>query len=696
MERELERRFNALALLVVFVFVTLFGRVGYLQIIQRERYEKLAEGNRIRLIPTAAPRGVIYDRNGVPIVDSRPAYTVSLIPLGQEIDPAVLDRLASILGMTRADLDQLIKERQGRPYDPIRIASDISPDIYTKIEEDKYELPGVVVDVQPVRNYVYGAFASQILGYVREISDTQLTSLQAKGLADYKMGDLYGQMGIENKLDQYLRGVAGGRQVEVDSMGRPVRILGEENPVPGDDVTLTLDQQLQQVAEQAMLASFKNLQSQGRDTSSGAVVVEDVRTGQILAAASFPTFDPNVFTGILTSEMSNSMFQNPLNPFTNRIITGTYSPGSVFKMAVGAAALQEAKVTPTETIFDPGYYMIGPTRKNCWVPSGHGTQNIVQALQNSCNVFFYQMGLRLGPDLMNKYASEFGLGQLTGIDLPGERAGILPSTAWKLQAAKSGLISGNGQWWPAETADMAIGQGFDSFTLMQIVNYISTIANGGTRYQPYLISQVRDPNGNVVQQTQPKVLNTVDVSSANMDVIRQGMLAVASAGTAAWVFQNYPITVAGKTGTAETGRGNQNNGLFVAYAPYENPQIAVAVIVENGGHGSTSGAPVAKAIFDQYFGLNKDNTSANGTGTSQTQTKPTVSTTPSTPTGTVTAPSDNGSPSTTPTTPADPSAPPADGAGTQTGDDSGAQPPADGGTDSGAGGTPPAGPGYSP
>ncbi|MGE5560639.1 MAG: penicillin-binding protein 2 [Chloroflexota bacterium] len=673
MERELERRFNALALLVVFVFATLFGRVGYLQIIRRERYEKLAEGNRIRLIPTVAPRGVIYDRNGVPIVNSRPAYTVSLIPLGDGIDPAVLDRLAEILGMSRADLDQLIAERQGRAFEPIRIASDITPEMHTRIEEARYELPGVVVDVQPVRNYIYGEAAAQILGYVRQISDSQLKSLEAKGITDYKMGDLYGQMGIENKLDAYLRGIDGGRQVEVDSMGRPIRIVGEQIPVAGNDVTLTLDMDLQKVAEQSLRDSLANLQRQGYKAYAGAVVVEDVRTGEILAITSLPSFDPNIFNGILTTDMYNQLFKNPLNPFNNRILTGTFAPGSTFKMAVAAAALEEGVVTPTETLFCSGSYK----GKGCWVRSGHGRQNIVQALQNSCNVFFYQMGERLGPDRMAKYAKEFGFGQLSGIDVPGERAGVLPSTAWKLQAKQSGLLS-EGQWWPGETLDMAIGQGYDAFTPLQLVNYVATLANGGTRRQPYLISQIRDPDGKVIQQTMPKVLNQVSVSQETLNIVRQGMAAVASEGTAAWVFKNYPIKVAGKTGTAETGRADKNNGWFVAYAPYDNPEIAVTVVVEGGGHGSTSGAPVTKAIFDQYFHL---------------------PTTPKAPASTVTTPSTGGQTNSgTPAnsgTPTDPGTPTDSGAPT-TGD-SGSPPDqgtsgSEGSTDSGE---PPAGPGFS-
>jgi len=707
MERELERRFNALALLVVFVFTVLFGRLGYLQIIRREEYQRLADGNRIRLIPIPASRGVIYDRNGVPIVNSRPAYTVSLIPLGQGIDPQVLDRLASILGMSRADLDQLIKERQGRPFEPIRIASDITPEVYTKIEEDRYELPGVVVDVQPVRNYVYGDFASQVLGYVREISAEQLKTLEAKGITDYKMGDLYGQMGIENKLDQYLRGQAGGRQVEVDSLGRPIRIVGEQKPVPGDDVTLTLDAQLQLVAEQALTESFKKLQAQGSDANAGAVVVEDVRTGQILAIASKPSFDPNIFNGIITTDLYNQLFNNPLNPFNNRVLTGTFAPGSTFKMAVAAAALQEGVVTPSEIITCTGqYWTIAP--KKCWVPTGHGPENIVQALQNSCNVFFYEMGRRLGPDRIASYASQFGFGQPTGIDLPGERAGTLPSTAWKEQAAKAGIVS-DGRWWPAETLDMAIGQGFDAFTPLQLVNYVATLANGGTRYQPYLIQQIRDASGKVVMENQPKVLNTVSVSQQNLDVVRQGMLAVAEQGTAAWVFKNYPIKVAGKTGTAETGRGNKNNGWFVAYAPFDKPEIAVAVLVEGGGHGSTSGAPVAKAIFDQYFHLapapQASTTGAAAAATAltppdgtalraQTAVTPAQPTQPAQPV----QPIQPAQPTQTPTDGNEPASPPVAPAGagasapaeSSSGGGNGAAAPAEGG------GLPPPGPGFSP
>jgi penicillin-binding protein 2 len=279
MERELEKRFNTFVLLVVFIFVTLAGRAAYLQVVRGTAYEKLAESNRIRVIPTHAPRGTIRDRNGTPIVDSRPAYTVSLIPSDSGFDPAVLDRLSQIIGMPRADLDKLIEERRGLPYEPVRVMTDVTPEIHTKIEEASYELPGVVVDVQPVRNYIYGDLASQALGYVREINDSQLKALQAKGVTDYQMGDIYGQMGIENRLDKYLRGVDGGRQVEVDSYGRPRRTIGEQAPLAGCDVYLTIDLNVQRAAETALDASLKRLQGQGRKARSGGprgIVAETV------------------------------------------------------------------------------------------------------------------------------------------------------------------------------------------------------------------------------------------------------------------------------------------------------------------------------------------------------------------------------------------------------------------------------------
>ncbi|HEY3314393.1 MAG TPA: penicillin-binding protein 2 [Bacillota bacterium] len=619
--RELERRVNLFTLVVLIVFVVLGSRLAYMQLVQGRQYERLAEGNRIRRLPIAAPRGLFYDRYGTVMVTSRPAFTVSITPSPAATSDEVLSRLSGIIGMSVADIRKEMAAQAGRPFEPVRLKTNLSPEEHTRLEELKSELPGVIVDVQPIRDYLEGTSAAHILGYVGEINAEQLAADKDKF---YQPGDIVGQSGLEKTLDRYLRGVDGGRLVEVDVRGRPVATLGQIDPAPGDNVILTIDSELQKVTEKALDASIDNLQKQGKtQTGVGAAVVLNVKTGEVLALASRPAFDPNLFaSGISTQQYADILKKRALNDFA---ISGLYPPGSTFKMVTAVAALEEKVVTPQDTVFDPGVYSL--TRQKCWVPQGHGLVNMYRAFEVSCNIFFYEMGTRLyqkGQYLLHDWAVKFGLGQKTGIDLPGEAAGSVagPDSVKDLTDKR---------WYLADQDSSAIGQGFHAFTPIQMASYVAIVANGGIRYQPYIVKQVIQQDGKIVVDNKPQEVGRVEASPETWATVRQGMLGanMGPEGTAAWLFANYPIKTGGKTGSAEN-RGVETHGWYVAFAPYDDPEIAVAVVVENAGHGSSSAGPVVKAVFDQYFHLAKPevDTSVNPTAPAADQAPNPVTTPP--------------------------------------------------------------------
>jgi penicillin-binding protein 2 len=479
------------------------------------------------------------------------------------------------------------------------------------------------------------------MGYVRQINEQQLAENKNNG---YKPGDPYGQSGLENTCEQYLRGQDGGRQVEVDSMGRAVRDLGIKQPVPGNNLVLTIDQKVQKAAEDGLARALQVKQGNTATTGAAAVAL-DVRTGGVLAMASYPTFDPVKLSGLLTQKDYNDIFNNPSKPMVNRALL-PYAPGSTFKMIVAMAGLESGKTTPQDTIYDTGTFFLGRTF-NDWTPSGHGIVNMVKAIKVSCDIYFYQLGYKVGIDEIAKVAREFGLGEKSGIELPGEDNGVVPGRDSKVEQRlyylnadsrkkakeivqryddllskttdenqRKALLSKRSDelqaidweldWHDYDTIISSIGQGDNRYTPLELANYVATLANGGTRYKPYLVQKVMDPNGKIIKENDPVVLGHVDVSPTNMAVVRQGMYEVTQPpdGTAYPLFTGpgFP-KVAAKTGSAEVqGRGT-TNAIFVGFAPYDNPEIAVAVVVEQGGHGGSAAGPVAEDMMAAYFGL---------------------------------------------------------------------------------------------
>ena len=579
-------RLQFLSALIVLIIAVLIGRAGYLQVYDGEFYARLAEGNRIRIIPAEAARGTFYDRNGELLVTNRPGFAVSLLPLTEPISPEVIARVSKLINVPVDEIQRKIDAHVG--FDPIRIKTDVLPDIVTIIEEQKDNYPGVVIEVLPIRDYIYGEYAAHVFGYVSEINEEELERRKDEG---YKTGYIIGKFGLERIYDKEVRGINGGDQVEVDVSGRPVQLLGRQSPVPGHDLVLTIDKHLQEVAEQAVDTQLSIVHA-----NAAAAVVMNPQTGEVLAMVSRPAFNPNLFAGGISTQNWNVLNNNPYHPMDNKAITGEYPPGSTFKIVTGTAALAEHKVTPQEKIFDSGHHWIIP--KTNAAGEALGWINFQEAMAHSDNVYFYEMGNRLGVDALERYARMFGLGARTGIDLPYEAEGLVPNRKYKEDNYEDGA------WYLSETFDAAIGQGFNLVTPLQAAMVMGEIAANGKRYQPHLVQRVVDVNGNTVREFQPKLLSELDVSPSVIRNIQEGLHSVTKIGTAAGVFAGFPIDIAGKTGTAENSQG-RDHGWFVAYGPYANPNIVVAVIVEQGGFGSMSAVPIGRKIMEAAFRLDR-------------------------------------------------------------------------------------------
>ena len=568
------------------VIAVLMGRAGYLQIYEGDTYARLADGNRIRIIPSMAPRGTFFDRNGELLVTNRPGFAVSLLPLTEPISDAVIYRVSDLVKVPVEDIKAKIAAHVG--FNPIRIKSDVTQDIVSVIEEQKSLYPGVVIEVQPIRNYIYHEKAAHTFGYVSEINDTELEKMKADG---YKTGDIIGKFGLEKIYDKELRGKNGGEQVEVDVAGRPVQILGKKEPIPGDNLVLTIDKNLQLAAEKAVDEQLALIHA-----NAAAAVALDPQTGEVLALVSRPAFDPNLFAHGISTKDWNVLNNNPFHPMDNKAITGEYPPGSTFKIVTGTAALTEGVVSPTEKILDTGRHWIIP--KGNAEGEALGWIDFTQALAHSDNVYFYEMGNRLGIDRLEKYARMFGLGAATGIDLPYEADGLVANRRYKEKNFE------DGEWYLSETFDAAIGQGFNLVTPLQAAMVMGEIAADGKRYKPHLVKRIVGPDGKTVKDVEPELLSRLEVPENVIQLVQNGLHDVTKYGTAASSFRGFTIDIAGKTGTAENPHG-RDHGWFVAYGPYSSPNIVVAVIVEQGGFGSQSAVPIGRKILEAAFGANQ-------------------------------------------------------------------------------------------
>jgi penicillin-binding protein 2 len=591
-----KRRIVPLAFGVVVIFGLLVLRLWYLQILYVEDYRALSENNRLRFLPVPASRGALMDRNGTVLVSNRPSFSLALIP--QEITDveAMLDRLSLLLGLDRAELGERWQKAKGRArYYPVVVAANISREQVEIVEENRLRLAGVEVAMKPVREYNYKQSAAHLLGYIAEISDKELDDASYQ---DYNPGDYIGKNGIEKAWEQELHGEDGGRQLEVDSRGRVLRVLHESQPTVGNSLVLTIDQRLQQVAERA----FGN--------QAGAAVVMNVTNGEVLAFVSSPTFDPALFAGKIPTDVWESYLKDKRHPLQNKALSGQYPPGSTFKMITALAGLEAGLVDESSSVYCDGTYKLGSGKFRCWSRSGHGTVNLRRSLKESCDVYYYQLGERLGIDRLAEMCRRFKLGDVLGIGLAGEKKGLIPTTEWKLKRFGK-------RWVPGDTPPAAIGQGYVLMTPIQMVSMVATVANEGTVFRPHLVKQVVDADGKLLKEFAPEVLAQVGANPANFKKVKQGLYAVVNdAGGTGAAAQLSDVRVAGKTGTSQVVKLGedrkrrlayeyQDHALFTAFAPYDKPEIAVAVVVEHGGGGGAVAAPIAGQILRAWFDLKK-------------------------------------------------------------------------------------------
>jgi penicillin-binding protein 2 len=602
------KRYVLASLAAAVVFLLLLLRLWQLQIISDEYYRTLSEKNRTRYIPIAAQRGRIFDRDGRLLADNRPAFNVTVLRQEVEDPELLLDRLSRFLSVDREELLKRWNAGKRLPrYRPIPLAWDVDRKTLEEIMENAVDLPGVLMETRPVRSFPLGSIAPHFLGYLGEITEKELGLPEFE---NYRPGDVVGKAGLEKYLEAILCGIDGERRVEVDVKGKSMRILKTQNPQPGNQVFLTLQASLQQVAEQAF------------DGQAGAAVVINVHSGEILAITSQPTFDPAQFARGLTTSEWRDLQTNPLKPLQNRAISGQYPPGSIFKIVTALAALKAGVATPSTRVTCKGATTVGDHTFRCWKRWGHGPTDLHKALKESCDVWFYKVALDVGIDNIAAMARELGLGSALGLPVGMEKSGLIPDRNWKRKRyGKS--------WYLGETLNAAIGQGYILTTPLQLATMIAAIANGGTVYRPHIIKHIENNGHQTMQSVEPEILHQAALPAFALDAVREGLEAVVNEpGGTAWRSRLDELPYAGKTGTSQVVKLRddsrdeklipyrfRDHALFAAYAPAQKPEIAVAVVVEHGSHGSSAAAPIAKAIIAHYFGLDKQTpTSQNTTG----------------------------------------------------------------------------------
>ncbi|MGH7907726.1 MAG: penicillin-binding protein 2 [Candidatus Binataceae bacterium] len=591
----LEPRIIGLSIVMALVLAGLAGRLYYLQVLQHRKLSELADRNRIRIRRLPALRGLVFDRLHRPLVDTTPSFDAVITPEDTNNLSVTIERLRKLLG--EGNIAERIEqaEDQERPaYEPITVEENLDWKQVVALETHQLDLPGVSLQVTPRRHYPYGTMAAHLLGYVGEVTQKDLSHLSG-----YEMNDEIGKFGVEHGWEAFLRGEAGGDEIEVDSVGRRLRLLREIPERPGDSLVLTIDLDLQRVAEQSL------------GDRAGALVAIDPNTGHILALVSHPAFDPNLFTGGITPIQWHRLMSDPGHPLEDRAIQGIYAPGSTFKIVDAIAGLEEHTLTTNTTYYCPGGLWYGNREYRCWRKQGHGEIQLHRAIVSSCDVFFYQVGIHLGIDRLAHWAHLLGLGRKTGIALANEAAGIMPSSAWKERRFHQ-------RWYPAETLSVAIGQGYVAVTPIQMAQLAAEVANGGIRYKPQFVKEVDSLDGSPVKTYPPAVEERVDISPQTLQAVRDAMCDVVNAPGGTGHKAALPnVVVCGKTGTAQVVREKQgvrvkenalpeqyrDNGWFIAFAPKDHPQIAIACVVEHSGHGGSAAGPVVHDVLQKYFAL---------------------------------------------------------------------------------------------
>lgn len=582
-------RLHTLLVVCLVLFAVLLGRMVYLQLWRGDYYAKQSDGNRLRQSRILAPRGIIYDSEGKELVNNLPGYAV-VLQKQSSYKPETLQRLSNLLQMPVEEINAKIKASENF-YEPILLKNNLDQQMVTKIEEQRRYMPEVMLSVQPIRNYPYHELAVHALGYVGEVSSYEIEQGLFKNISQ---GSLVGKGGLEKTYDKYLRGEDGAFMEEVDVAGNVVKHYDSVQPIPGKNLKLTIDYELQKELEAFTDKHLAFLRSSGiaPGARAAAVVAIDPRNGAVRAMVSRPGYDPNWFVHGISSKNWNSINNDPNYPMNNKVITGEYPPGSTFKIVTGSAAFELKKVGLNEPIFDGGFHPMVPTMGNA---GGEvlGWLTFIKALAMSDNVYFYELGYRVGIDNIEKYAHIFGFGERTGIDLEGESKGLVASKKVKRKIWDE-------DWRLGDTFNAAIGQGFNLTTPIQLSVMLSIVANGGTKYQPYLVDSIINSDGSLFEKPKRAEGKHIDVSQQTIDYIRMGMSATTQEGGTASYFAGLPKPIAGKTGTAENSHG-RDHGLFVAYGPVDDPELVVVCIVEQGGFGSVAAGPIVYKAFEEFF-----------------------------------------------------------------------------------------------
>jgi penicillin-binding protein 2 len=591
----LKRRTDGATLIIIFFIAVIITRLWFLQIHNGGKYQELADNNRVRMLNVTASRGNIMDIEGRTIITNRPSFNIVWVKEDSPDPDEIIKKLSLILNEEIAVLLKRVRESVDNPrHIPILLKEDIDWKTLVYIENNHYDLPGVRIEVLPRRNYLFGDLGSHMIGYTGEINQEELSK---KKWDNYQSGDQIGKRGFEKLYEGQLRGDKGTLYMEVDAHGFEQRQLKGKEPLPGNDLQLTIDLDLQLEAENAMAGK------------AGAVIAMDVNSGRILAFSSAPPVHLEDFVGGISTKNWQALLNNIKRPLVHKTIQGQYPPGSTYKIVTALAGLSKGVINSKTVFYCSGSMAFGNRRYGCWKEGGHGPVSLNRALAESCDVYFYQVGLKVGVDSLAEYANRMGLGHKTGIEFEYEKSGLIPTANWKKLAKDE-------PWQEGETLSIAIGQGFNLVTPLQICQMTSALANGGILYKPYLVEKIIDPEGQVLQE----FAATVDMELIGMNtylgLIREGLVAAVNdrhgTGKAA---QLKDITVAGKTGTAQVvtlekfkevdeedvAYKHRDHAWFTSYAPAVNPEIAVTVLVEHGGHGGSAAAPVAKKVLERYF-----------------------------------------------------------------------------------------------
>ncbi len=592
---EFRQKFKVIFSVVLIVFTLMLMRLCYLQVIKATELRERSESNAVRFRKIPPMRGIITDRNGVVLADNLPSFDIVYVPGTTDHNEQLISRLQILYARKKMQIE-LSKQysKKARPYMPVKLERNVGMEKVAIVEANSITLPGMYVEVSPVRLYPQEEVSASLLGYTGEVDKDDLAS----GESEYSLGDIAGKHGVEKVLDSYLRGRNGAELVEVNVHEKEIQNLGRVEPQPGSNVVMTIDSDVQKAAWL------------GLSGKSGSAIALDPRDGAILAMVSTPSFNPHLFNMGITAEHWRDLMQNPLAPMTNKVVSGQYPPGSTYKLIIAAAGLEEGIITPNKKFFCGGGFTMGNRTFRCWKKGGHGHVSLHRAIVESCDVYFYNVGKLLGPDKIAKYARLFGLGQPTGIDFPNEKTGIVPSQQWKLARMKQ-------PWLPGETISIAIGQGYNLLTPLQLANAYAAFANGGIIWQPYYLQRIESFDGKKLKEFKPVKIGNLTLKKETFDVLSKALWGVVNeeggTGRNAMVLN---ANVCGKTGTSQViglpqdakarlakkiRDMHKDHALFVCYAPQKNPEIAIAVIVENAGGGGAVAAPIARQMLEAYF-----------------------------------------------------------------------------------------------